>query len=79
MLTNPNMTNDQGYPESFKELSQVYKAKALERVSSNKPKKEKEVPQMMMVCNSLHGYMHSCIDDFAGLFFPFDTIFPSVP
>ena len=33
--------------ESFKELSQIYKAKALERA---KPKKERESPQMMMVC-----------------------------
>ena len=38
------------YPETFKELSQMYKAKASERVHSSKPKKEKEIPQMIMVC-----------------------------
>ena len=36
------------FSETFKELTQLYRAKALRRVKLNN---EKEVPQMIMVCN----------------------------
>ena len=48
----------QHFSETFKELTEIYRAKALERVSANKPKKEKEVPQMIMVWVNLSLFVH---------------------